>query len=141
MDEYISAAEAGRRLGLSRSRAATLARNAYKQREGEWPQKKGRGYLAPLSYWEELFEQYSLKVRKRRKEKQPPKIQDEIKLITASQAAEKLNISPSWVAQLAKRSHLLKRQWPKKVGRMWLAPMSEWEKIVNSLDFKSWKRK
>jgi len=88
-----------------------------------------------------LFEQKSVKVRKRKKEDKQYTIMDETKLLAAAQAAEKLNISPSWAGQLAKRAHLLKRKWPKKVGRMWMAPLQEWEKIVTSLDLKSWKRK
>lgn len=144
MEEYISASRAGAIIGLSRSRAAKIAQEAYinKSKGDKWPEKYGRGYLAPLKYWEELFKKSSVKVRKKRKDVDTTKeSQGETKLITATQAAEKIGISPAWAGELARRSALKKREWPKKSGGMWLAPLDEWEKITTTLEVKSWNKK
>lgn len=144
MEEYISASRAGAIIGLSRSRAAKIAQEAYrnKTKDDKWPEKYGRGYLAPLEYWEKLFKESSVKVRKKRKDVDTTKeSQGETKLITATQAAEKIGISPAWAGELARRSALKKREWPKKSGGMWLAPLDEWEKITTTLEVKSWNKK
>lgn len=144
MEEYISASRAGAIIGLSRSRAAKIAQEAYinKSKGDKWPEKYGRGYLAPLKYWEELFKKSSVKVRKKRKDVDTTKeIQDETRLLTATQAAKKIGISPAWAGELARRCYLKKRTWPKKTGGVWLAPLSEWEEIISSLEVKAWSKK
>lgn len=51
--------------------------------------------------------------------------------ITTAQAAKIYGINRHYAARLAKRSHELGNEWPIKSGRTWLAPVNEWEKILN----------
>lgn len=51
----ISASEAGRQLGYSKSWASVLAKRSRKK-GSQWPQKVGNMWLAPLNEWENIFQ-------------------------------------------------------------------------------------
>jgi hypothetical protein len=54
-ETLISASEAGRKLGVSKSWASVLAKRS--QKKGyKWPQKVGNMWLAPLNEWENIFQ-------------------------------------------------------------------------------------
>ncbi len=142
MEEYITAAEAARIIGLNTEYAAHLARKSH--REGNpWPRKRGRYWYAPLHEWEKILSpegKVQRKMRKQLDEKAKKKPEEKSKLITAAEAAKILGLSPSWAAELARRSHRLKNEWPKKLGRYWMASIENWQRIFDDDSLKSWSR-
>lgn len=56
---------------------------------------------------------------------------DKSKLINATQAGALYGKSSARVGQIALELKAKGYEWPKKVGRQWLAPVSEWEKILD----------
>jgi hypothetical protein len=142
MEEYITAAEAARIMGLNSEYAAHLARKAYKE-GNKWPCKRGRYWYAPLQEWVKILSPKGKVQRKKRKkietqdQSQPDK---HSKLITAAEAARMFGVSRNWAAELARRSKKIGREWPKKMGRLWMAAPEEWQAVFNSDHLKSWNR-
>lgn len=60
------------------------------------------------------------------------KILDRPQLINASQAGVLYGKTPARVAQISLERAAEGYEWPRKVGRQWLAPASEWEVILNA---------
>lgn len=141
MDEYITASEAAELFGFSRFYGAKLSRIARKKNK-PYPVKIGRAWMAPVEEWEKIFNDPEISPRKERKRVKTLKDHtfDE-KLITASEAGKIFGYSANWSIKLAKRSHLAGFAWPKKMGRYWLAPLEEWEKIFSSDQLKAWSKK
>lgn len=143
MDGYITASEAAQLFGFTRFYGAKLAKMAHKAGK-PFPIKVGRSWMAPISEWEKIFNDPNIKQRRPRKKlHSPPVSKNEPKkrLITASQAANECGISSNWASKLAKRSQRKGYEWPKKMGRFWMAPLEEWIKVFNSDELKKWSRK
>ena len=51
--------------------------------------------------------------------------------ITAAEAARIFGLNGEYAARLARKSHNEGKPWPKKRGRYWYAPLTEWEKILS----------
>jgi len=132
--EYINAKRAGELFGKSPSRAAKLARDHYEEGH-EWPVKVGRQWMAPEQAWEQIL------IPKHRRRKPSQSNEKEKELITASEASRRLQRNSNWIAELGKRNKRRGGEWPKKIGRYWLAPIEEWKRIANMRSLRAWKRK
>lgn len=136
----ISAAAAAKMVGLNPEYAARLAKRAHLA-GSEWPKKRGRYWQAPLSEWERILSpsgRVRRKKRKRLKEKrEEPPVEG---LLSATQAAKRWGISKSWASELARRCHRMEREWPKRLGRYWMAPWGCWQEIFEDARLKSWSR-
>lgn len=140
--EYITAAEAARRLGLSGDYAAELAKKSH-QKGNSWPIKRGRYWYAPMSEWEKILSPEGKVKRKKRKKVRVKdsdvKMKDD--LVTAAEAARFFGVSRGWAARLARRSSKAGNPWPKRMGRFWMASLDDWKMIFESDFLKSWTRK
>jgi len=139
MEEYITAAEAARRLGLNTEYASQLARRS-KKKGNPWPVKRGRYWYAPLSEWQKILTPEDKKQRKKRKKISLKKSGEGSDLITCAEAARVFGFSRSWATELAKRSRESGREWPKKMGRLWMASLEDWKAVFESEQLKSWSR-
>lgn len=139
MDEYITAAEAARRLGLNTEYASQLARRSNKK-GNPWPIKRGRYWYAPLSEWQKILAPEDKKQRKKRKKISAKQTGERSDLVTCAEAARAFGFSRSWATELAKRSRESGREWPKKMGRLWMATLEDWKAIFDSEQLKSWSR-
>ena len=139
MDEYITAAEAARRLGLNTEYAAHLARKSW-NKGNPWPIKRGRYWYAPLGEWEKILSPKDKVQRKRRKKISLKRSNEKDNLITCAEAARIFGLSRSWAAELANRSRKANNEWPKKMGRFWMASLENWKAIFDSEHLKSWSR-
>lgn len=140
MEEYITAAEAARRLGLNRDYAAQLAKKSHKS-GNPWPIKRGRYWYAPMSEWKKILSPEGKVQRKKRKKVQVKDSGERSNLVTAAEAARFFGISRGWAARLARRSHEVGNPWPQKMGRLWMATLDDWKMIFESDFLKSWSRK
>src|SRR5690606_41441101 len=105
MEEYITAAEAARRLGLNTEYASQLARRS-KKKGNPWPVKRGRYWYAPLSEWQKILTPEDKKQRKKRKKISLKKSGKGSDSITCAEARRYLGFSRSGPTK-----------WPKKVGK------------------------
>jgi hypothetical protein len=141
-DKYITASQAARLFGFSRFYGSKLSKLA--QKKGRpFPKKIGRSWMAPISEWEKIFNDPDIQPRKERKSVPKSKasgVSTRTDLITATTAAQILGCSPSWMMILAKRGKERGFEWPKKIGRFWLATKEDWEKIYSSTELKSWSK-
>lgn len=129
--EYVTAAEAARKLGLNPEYAAQLAKRSH--RSGNfWPVKRGRYWYAPMSEWIKILSPKDKMKRKKRIEVQVKDTEVRSDLITAAEAAQLFGITRGWAAELARRSQKAGNPWPKKMGRFWMATPDDWKVIFKS---------
>jgi transposase len=141
-EKYITATEAAKQYGLSNSYVAKLAKRAKQQ--GEPLLKKEKAWLAPSEVWDRIINNPGMIPRKKRKKLDISKtlnIKEQEELLSAAKAAKKYGISSNWAAKLARRSKEQGFEYPQKVGTVWMAPYSEWEKVFKSKKLKKWTKK
>lgn len=116
--EFLNTPQAVKRFGGKSTRQATRIANQLMKQGYPYPQKVGRDWIAPVEVWKFVLG-FSNKY---------PEVQI-FYLLNTRQAAEENQRSAAWAKDLARRAQR-SSEWPRKIGREWVAPREVWRELL-----------